>query len=63
MPPLGDRARLKSATVPASKGYPSGRFPMNDVKHARLALQMLPRAKGLSQAEKMAIRKRATGML
>lgn len=55
--------RRASATVKPSKGYPSGRFPMNDPKHARLALQMLPRAKNLSGGEAAKIKARATRML
>ena len=60
---LSAGARRSSATVAPSKGYPSGRFPIPDVRHARLALQMLPRAKGLSSNEKAAIRSRANSML
>jgi hypothetical protein len=53
----------KGATIAPSKGYPRGRFPMNDTEHARLALQMLPRAKGLSGGQEAAIRARANRML
>lgn len=63
MAALGPATRVKSATIPPSKGYPTGRFPMNDKAHARLALQMLPRAKGLSSGEAAAIKSRAQGML
>ena len=42
---------------------PQGRFPMPDKEHARLALQMLPRAKGLSDADKEKIRARANAKL
>jgi predicted Zn-dependent protease len=52
-------ARRKTATIKPSKDHPSGRFPMPDEKHARLALQDLPKAKGLSPEEKAAIRARA----
>lgn len=61
--PLGNAARTKSATVAPTKAYPTGRFPMNDLKHARLALQMLPRAKGMSADNKAAVRARANKML
>jgi hypothetical protein len=61
--PLGPAARKKSATVKPSKDYPTGRFPMPDAKHARLALQMLPKAKGLSSDQKAKIRARANKML
>jgi hypothetical protein len=60
---LGASARKKSATVKPSKDHPTGRFPINDKKHARLALQMLPKAKGLSADQKAAIRARANKML
>lgn len=55
--------RRASATVKPSGGYPSGRFPMPDAKHARLALQMLPRAKNLSGDQAAQVRARATRML
>lgn len=55
--------RKKSATVAPSSGYPSGRFPMPDKAHARLALQMVDRAHGLSALQKAAIRARANRML
>jgi hypothetical protein len=63
MAALNARARRASATVKPTAGFPSGRFPMPDVKHARLALQMLPRAQGLSGSQRSAIRARANGML
>ena len=55
--------RRASATIPPSKGYPSGRFPMPDKKHARLALQFLPRAKNLRPGEAAQIRARANRKL
>jgi hypothetical protein len=61
--PLGAAARKRSATVKPSKDHPTGRFPMPDKKHARLALQMLDRAKGLSSSAKAKIRARAHKML
>jgi hypothetical protein len=60
---LSPGARKKSATVKPSKDHPTGRFPMPDKKHARLALQMLGRAKGLSAGQKKAIRARANKIL
>ena len=36
---------------------------MPDKKHARLALQMLSRAKGLTESDRAKIRKRALDML
>ena len=60
---LGNAALAKSATVAPSKGYPTGRFPMPDANHARLALAMLPRAKGMSSDDKAAVRSRAQSML
>lgn len=63
MAALSAKAHREGATIPASKGYPEGRFPMNDLKHARLALQMLPKAKNLSAGDESQIRARATRML
>lgn len=63
MADLSPQQHQKSATIPASKGYPRGRFPVPDVEHARLALQMLPRAKGLSGGQEAAIRARANRKL
>ena len=50
-------ARKRYATLPG------GRFPMPDKAHARKALQMLPRAKGLSAADAAKIRARAHRIL
>jgi len=63
MAALNARQRRRSATIPPSRGHPSGRFPMPDLKHARLALQMLPKAKGLGGGEAAQIRARANRML
>lgn len=63
MAELSNKARVKSATVAPSKGYPTGRFPIPNAEHARLALQMLPRAKGLSSSEEAQIRARANRKL
>lgn len=60
---LSAAQRRASATVKPSRAYPTGRFPVNDTKHARLALQMLPRAKNLSGDEAARIKARATRML
>lgn len=60
---LDANERRASATVKPSKGYPSGRFPLPDTKHARLALQMLPRAKNLSGGQAAQIKARAQRML
>ena len=60
---LNAKQRRRSATIKPSAGYPSGRFPMPDIRHARLALQMLPRAKGLSSGQEAAIRARANAKL
>lgn len=59
------RVRKKTATV-VQKGRKEGekyRFPMPDKEHARKALQLLPKAKGLSAAEKQKIKNRANRML
>lgn len=53
----------KSATLPPSKGHPRGRFPMPDREHAKLALEMLPRAKGMGSSQKADVRARAEGIL
>lgn len=63
MAQLNANERRASATVAPSKGYPSGRFPMPDKLHARLALQFLPRAKNLGSGQAAAIRSRANRML
>ena len=39
------------------------RFPVNDKAHARAALRLLPRAKGLSSGAKENIRRRAKAKL
>lgn len=39
------------------------RFPVHDKAHARAALRLLPRAKGLSSAAKANIRRRAKAKL
>jgi len=59
--PISAKLRKKTATIrqPNRKNGQKNRFPMPDVKHARLALQMLPKAKDLTDAEKAKIRRRA----
>lgn len=54
---LDEKQRKASAT------FGGDRFPMPDAKHARLALQMLPRAKNVSGGEAAKVRARATRML
>jgi hypothetical protein len=49
--------RKKTAT------FGGDRFPMPDTKHARLALQDLPKAKNISSAEQAQVRTRANRML
>ena len=53
----------KNATIKPSKGYPRGRFPIGDAKHAKLALEFLPRAKNLSSGQAAEIRARAVAKL
>ena len=54
---VSTKVRKATATVQGD------RFPMPDAKHARLALQMLPKAKNLSDAERAKIKARAHAML
>jgi hypothetical protein len=63
MPPLTPQQHQRTATIPASKGYPRGRFPMPDRRHAELALELLPTAKNMSAGEDTAVRARATRIL
>ena len=62
---ISTKTRKRTATVVQKKRKKGQkyRFPMPDKKHARLALQMLPKAKGLSSADKAKIRRRAKRML
>ena len=57
MAKVSEKVRKKTQTLPG------GRFPMPDKEHARKALQMLPRAKGLSEEDKKKIRNRANRIL
>lgn len=54
-----DRAALPKSTFAG----PGRSFPIPDKNHARAALQDLPRAKGLSSAEKAKIHARAEAKL
>ena len=54
-------ATFHQASAPA--GTEKNRFPMPDVKHARLALQMLPRAKHMPPGAAAKVRARANAML
>jgi hypothetical protein len=63
MSQLSTQQHQRSATIPASKAYPQGRFPMPDRRHAELALELLPTAKNMSSSEDDAVKARATRML
>ena len=54
---ISQSLRKKTAT------FGGTRFPMPDVKHARLALQDLPKAKNISNGEAAQVRARASRML
>ena len=54
---------LTAKTRKSSETLPGGRFPMPDKQHARLALADLPKAKGLSSAQKAKVRSRAERIL
>ena len=65
---LKAKARKRSATIIEKKKGPKGgstryRFPMPDKSHARSALAMLPKAKGLSTEDRKKIKNRAYKML
>lgn len=58
------RARTATFSQPnAPAGTEKERFPMPDKKHARLALQMLPRAKNMPEGAAAKVRARANSML
>lgn len=58
------RARTATFTQPgAPSGTQKNRFPMPDKQHARLALQMLPRAKNMPPGAAQKVRSRAQSML
>ena len=54
---------MDSKTRKATATFGGDRFPMPDIKHARLALQMLPKAKNISSGEEAKVRGRASRML
>lgn len=54
---LSQLVRKKTAT------FGGDRFPMPDKAHARLALQMLPKAKNISSSQEAQVRARANRML
>lgn len=56
-----DQATRKRTATFSTNGRP--RFPMPDAEHARLALQMLGRAKNITNAQKAAVRARANRIL
>ena len=58
------RARTATFRQPnAPAGTEKNRFPMPDQKHARLALQMLPRAKNMPPGAAQQVRARAHRIL
>jgi len=57
------RARTATFVQPGRTGGETHRFPMPDKKHARLALQMLPRAKNMPPGAAAKVRARANAML
>ena len=58
------RARSATFTQPnAPSGTQKNRFPMPNPAHARLALQMLPRAKNMPPGMAAKVRNRADAML
>ena len=60
----GVRARTATFRQPnAPAGTEKNRFPMPDAKHARLALQMLPRAKNMPPGAAQKVRDRAHRIL
>ena len=63
MAKLSAAQHKKAATIKPTKAHPEGRFPIPDKTHARLALQMLPRAKGLTSEQKAKIKAKAERML
>jgi hypothetical protein len=57
------RARTATFKQPGRKHGQKNRFPMPDQAHARLALAMLPRAKGMPPGAAAKVRARAESML
>lgn len=62
---ISQSLRKKSATFsqPGRQGGETERFPMPDAKHARLALQMLPRATDMPPGAATKVRQRANSIL
>lgn len=62
---ISTKEREKTATFkqPGRQQGEQNRFPMPDQKHARLALQMLPRAKNMPPGMAEKVRNRANRML
>jgi hypothetical protein len=54
---ISQQLRKKTAT------FGGDRFPIPDKAHARLALQMLPKAKNISSSQEAQVRARANRML
>lgn len=63
--PISQATRARTATFrqPGREGGEKNRFPMPDKKHARLALQMLPRAKDMPPGAAAKVRARANAIL
>ena len=57
------RARTATFVQPNRQSGQKDRFPMPDAKHARLALQMLPRAKNMPPGMAEKVRDRAHRIL
>lgn len=57
------RAKTATFVQPGRQNGEKERFPMPDQKHARLALQMLPRAKNMPPGMAQKVRNRAEQML
>jgi hypothetical protein len=57
------RAKTQTFSQPNRQNGETHRFPMPDKKHARLALQMLPRAKNMPPGMAAKVRARAESML
>jgi len=62
---ISQSLRKKTATFhqPGRQQGEKDRFPMPDLKHARLALQMLPKAKNMPPGAAAKVRARAHRML
>ena len=58
-----ERARTATFKQPGRTNGQKNRFPMPDKEHARLALQMLPRAKNMPPGAAAKVRARANAML